>query len=252
MAVRFDVVIFDLGSTLMYFDGPWAETIAQGYRQLLHALHAQGFRLDQEAFQAEFSARLSAYYQERDAEFVEHTTEYVLRALLAEHGYPNVSRPVVRQALDAMYAVSQACWRVEDDAAPTLDWLHRQGYRLAVLSNAADDNDVQTLVDQSGLRPYFEMVLTSAAAGIRKPAPRLFELALAILDVPAGKAVMVGDTLGADILGARRAGISSVWITRRAAPNESRLPAAGVSPDATIVALAELPGVLQNWGVSQG
>jgi FMN phosphatase YigB (HAD superfamily) len=54
------------------------------------------------------------------------------------------------------------------------------GYRLGLISNAGDDADVQTLLDQANLRAYFEIILTSAGQGIRKPNPKIFWTALNI------------------------------------------------------------------------
>jgi FMN phosphatase YigB (HAD superfamily) len=53
---------------------------------------------------------------------------------------------------------------------------------------------------------------------------------------------MVGDTLGADILGAKNAGVYSVWITRRAPSNQPHQEL--IIPDATIDSLSALPGLL--------
>jgi FMN phosphatase YigB (HAD superfamily) len=88
---------------------------------------------------------------------------------MTERGYTDLEDKTLRQALHTMYAVSQAHWVAEEDALPTLEKLRREGYRLGIISNAADDEDVQALVDQANLRSYFDLILTSAAAGIRSP-----------------------------------------------------------------------------------
>lgn len=61
-------------------------------------------------------------------------------------------------------------------------------------------------------------------------------------------AAMVGDTLGADILGAKNAGIFSIWITRRADNPANQAHLDTIQPDAQIAALDELPGLLQELG----
>ena len=85
-------------------------------------------------------------------EFIEYTTEYLLKGVLAEFGEQNIPARIQRQAIDAMYRVTQAHWYAEDDAIPTLELLRAQGYRLGLVSNASDEQDVQTLIDQTGLR----------------------------------------------------------------------------------------------------
>ncbi len=241
---RFEAILFDLGNTLVYFDGEWPQVFAQADAELLRLLQDAGLELDSDSFLTEFRARLNAYFIQRDAEFIEHTTAYVLRALLEELGHPAVSEAVLRPSLAAMYAVSQAHWLPEEDALPTLKTLRAQGYKLGLISNAGDDADVQTQVDHAGFRPHLDYVITSAAAGIRKPNPRLFQMALDQWAIPAKKAVMVGDTLGADILGAHNAGLFSVWITRRAGTSANRAHADTILPNATIQTLSQLPDLL--------
>ncbi len=239
-------IFFDLGNTLLYFDGAWPDVHSQADAHLLAHLQAEGFALDPEHFTKEFRARLNAYYVQREAEFVEHTTAYVLRTLLADLGYPDVTPEQVGPALRALYAASQAHWLLEDDTIPTLTALRTAGYKLAILSNAGDDEDVQTLVDKARLRPYFDLVLTSAACGVRKPNPRIFTLALERLGLEPGQAAMVGDTLGADILGAQNAGLYSIWLTRRADTPANRAHADTIRPDAQIGSLDELPSLIKE------
>lgn len=237
---RFDVVLFDLGSTLMYFDGQWADISPLADEALYHALLEAGLSLERGRFLQDFSSRMRQYISERDTEFIEYTTAYVLRSLLSEYGYHDLPDSLVLPALKERYAITQAHWKAEADAGPTLEALQGRGLRMGLISNASDDTDVQTLVDKTGLRDYFEAIITSASLGIRKPNPRIFEIMLERLDIPANRAVMVGDSLGADILGARNAGIYSVWITRRADTPANRSHVETVFPDARIHSLAEL------------
>lgn len=239
-------IFFDLGNTLLYFDGAWPEVQRRADAQLLAHLQDEGLTLDAPSFLQEFRARLNAYYAHREAEFVEQTTAYVLKTLLADLGYPDIGPGQLTPALRALYAASQAHWLLEDDTLATLEALKAAGYKLAIISNAGDDDDVQTLVDKAELRPYFELVLSSAACGVRKPNPRIFSIALEQLAVQAGEAAMVGDTLGADILGANNAGIYSIWLTRRADTPANREHAQTITPNAQIPSLAELPSLIKE------
>ena len=64
-----------------------------------------------------------------------------------------------------------------------------------------------------GLLDYFEYepMAISADLGIRKPNPDIFMHALNRLNVPAEEAAMVGDSLKADIVGARMLDILAIW-----------------------------------------
>ncbi|MDH3944142.1 MAG: HAD family hydrolase [Anaerolineae bacterium] len=238
-------VIFDLGNTLLYFDGEWPQVFAQADQNLTLLLQEHGLDLDRDEFIREFRGRLNAYYQQREAEFIERTTAYVLTKTLTEFGHSDVPKSLVRAALEGMYGVSQAHWQPEEDAPAALEALKQAGYPLGIVSNAGDDADVQRLVDQSGLRPYFDFVLSSAACGIRKPNPKIFEIALKYWGLGAEHAAMVGDKLGADILGAHNAGMLGIWITRRADIPSNRDHAETIHPDATAASLTEIPSLIE-------
>jgi HAD superfamily hydrolase (TIGR01549 family) len=202
--------------------------------------------MDESPFLQDFRSRIEHYHSERQSEFIEYTTEYFSRAVLADWGYSQVPEAVIRSALRAMYSVSQAHWHIEADTLPTLEYLRRAGYRLGMISNASDNEDVQTLVDKAGVRDFFDFILVSASVRVRKPNPEIFRMALAHWGMLPAHAAMVGDTLGADILGAKNAGIFSIWITRRADNPANQAHLDTIQPDAQIATLDELPGLLQN------
>jgi FMN phosphatase YigB (HAD superfamily) len=79
----------------------------------------------------------------------------------------------------------------------------------------------------------------SCEVGYMKPHPRLFEHALEIIDVPAKHAVMVGDSLKADVAGAQALGMMAIW--RR--PRKLREEAAGIEPDFVVDELGEILGL---------
>ena len=239
-------ILFDLGNTLIHFDAVWPEVIQEADAALLRHLHSQGFAVEEDRFLADFRTRLNRYYAERETEFIEHTTAYILRTVLADFGYPDVSDENLAAALKSLYAVSQSHWQVEDDAHATLSALHADGYRMGIVSNASDDNDVQALVDKAQVRGFLDFVLSSAACGIRKPNPRIFQIAMENWDFPSDEVAMVGDTLGADNLGAQHAGLSSIWLTRRAEAPGNRDHADTIQPDASIARLSHLRQFLND------
>ena len=98
-------------------------------------------------------------------------------------------------------------FRLLDGAADALEQLSTRGLPLGVVSNW--DSELPVILERLGIGGYFRAVVTSARAGSPKPAPRIFELALERLDVPAERAVHVGDD-PADEAGARAAGMRFV------------------------------------------
>jgi HAD superfamily hydrolase (TIGR01662 family) len=239
---RFKVVFCDLGNTLMYDKDPWKPIYPRADAAMRRSLEMAGYPLAENAY-GNFKTIFDMYYHRRSGTVEEETTVQLLRELMDKQG-ASPPDPVLFAAMEAMYAITQENWYVEEDAAPTLESLRKKGYLLGMISNAADDENVQELVDKGNLRPYFDYILSSAACGVRKPALYIFQLALDYFKISAEKTVMIGDTLDADILGANRMGIYSIWISRRApSPPEGELP---VQPQAVISSLSELPELLEE------
>jgi HAD superfamily hydrolase (TIGR01458 family) len=79
---------------------------------------------------------------------------------------------------------------------------------------------------------------------VGKPAPAIFEGALADLGISAAGAVMVGDDVGSDVLGAQAVGITGVLVrTGKFRPSDLEGPA---RPDHVIDAIGQLPALLQG------
>lgn len=251
MTRAIEAVLFDLGGTLIHFEGAWPDLMETANQELLTNLGEQGLALEPDVFLNKFRQRLEEYYVQRESEFIEYTTAQILRSLLVEMGHPQVTPELLRPALKRLYAVSQAQWKTEPDTLSTLESLKRSGIQMGIVSNASDDEDVQTLVGNAGIRSYFDFVLSSAACGIRKPNPRIFQIALDNWNLPPQRSAMVGDTLGADILGANNAGVYSIWITRRADTPGNRDHEDMIRPDATIANLSELPELIEQVNSKQ-
>jgi HAD superfamily hydrolase (TIGR01662 family) len=242
----FEAVIFDLGSTLIYFDGEWYEVISQSIDRLFIYLTDNRLELDSESFPQQFRNRLDDYFTQREVDYVEYTMVRTLRDQLADSGYPDVSNAMIDAALKDMYSVSESHWHVLLEAERTLQNLCQNGYRLGMISNASDNANVQRLIDKAKIRTYFDIILSSAALGIRKPDPRIFQVVLDHWGFAPSKVVMVGDNLGADIFGAHECGMFSVWLTHYADKNQNRDFIGRVQPDATIEQLSELPHLLNS------
>jgi len=240
-------VIFDLGGTLMYERASWDSITAQADEALTNYLREQGLELNLSTFPREFRKRLHKYFKKREKDLLETTYGFVLRDVLTDKGYGDVPENTLRNALDRLFALTQTNWALEEDTLPTLKKLEEDGYRLGLISNAGDDQDVQQLARRFDISQYFDFILTSAACSYRKPHPKIFELALANWHFLPSEAVMVGDNLDADVRGAKNAGLYAIWLSRRAGPrNSDPLP---VQPDASLSSLHELPAFLDRLQV---
>ena len=84
------------------------------------------------------------------------------------------------------------------------------------------------------------LALVSDAVGKVKPHAELFEAPLARMGIAPSEALFVGDTPGADVLGAKQAGLDVAWINRKGRELDPDLP----EPDLEIRSFAELPDLL--------
>jgi HAD superfamily hydrolase (TIGR01549 family) len=244
-------VIFDLGETLIHFEGTWPETIEASQRALTKALAVEGIELDREDFHKVWHTEMQAAYLARDEDETERPSRELLANILGRYGYSDVPASTIERCLEAMYARSEMHWEPMPEARAVLDTL-ASDYRLGMISNAGDAANVERLIDKGGFRPYFDPILVSASLGIRKPSPQLFEMVLSDWDLPPEAVVMVGDTLGADVLGAQRAGMHQIWLSGQADREDNVEDAERIQPELTAASLGEVPELVRSLESAQG
>ena len=91
----------------------------------------------------------------------------------------------------------------------TLGYLQEK-YRLHLISNGFGDATT-TKINKCDLKKYFATVVISETVGIHKPDPRIFHHAVRQAETAISDSVMVGDSLEADIRGARNVGMDAVY-----------------------------------------
>jgi putative hydrolase of the HAD superfamily len=128
---------------------------------------------------------------------------------------------------------------IYDETFKVLDLL-RDNYKLILLTNGSPSLQNTKLEITKELSPYFDHIIISGAFGRGKPDPSIFHHALTQCGVTADEAIMVGDNLMTDILGASRAGIRSVWINR-----ENNVPNNEIKPTYEIDNLEQLLSIIE-------
>lgn len=239
----FDVILFDLGDTLIYFDGEWEEMLINANMALFQSLINQGIHVEQTAFLAEFSEQMQWYYQQRELTYVEYTSARMLQTSLEKLGHTEISDTIIEKALIEMYRISQEHWFLENDTIEILSWLLSQGYQLGLITNASDVIDVNTLLNKFQLARFFEKTIISAEFGLRKPHPAILNEAIQHFQLPLNRYLMVGDKLANDILGAQKAGIQSAWVKRRS-KTEFNDQHRHIQPDYEVETLSELKTIV--------
>jgi putative hydrolase of the HAD superfamily len=255
-------VIFDLGNTLMVLDSTWPEVFERGAADLAGFLVRERVPVEPRAFAQALLDRRAEAFARAKTTMREVTATETMLATFAQFGIAELSGGLVAGAIDTFFAYEDARWHADPDALEVLDELAGRGLQLGLFSNASDDLFIQHLVDRLGFRPWLDPALSSAGTGMRKPDPAALEPFEEAWGLAAMELVMVGDRLEADILGARRAGMRSVWLRARgdarqedAAADQSLgaiKPEAIVEPDASIHRLADLPACLTRLQLEDG
>jgi HAD superfamily hydrolase (TIGR01662 family) len=239
--------ILDYGNTLITFEGDVAEVRVLAHRALLESLRRDGLAPREPSFLDRWARKFLAYERKRSIDHLEPTAMAVLVATIQEEGLPPQAEGMLRRALRSMYEVFEAQWKLFPDSQEALEKIRGSGLRMAMLSNASDEDNVRRMLAAHKLESFFDPVIISAAVGIRKPDARAFRPILAAWDLPAREIVMIGDQLEADILGAKKLGLRTIWLTTEENSPTNRPFRGKVSADAQVKTIGEAAALLVHW-----
>ena len=210
-------IFFDLGNTLLYYQGDRIAVELQAYHALLNSLKNSGIKLPSKIFLKRFQKAMQQYYHRRESTLVEETTLTQLHSVLCSFGYDHVPQLVLRKALDQMYRITECQWQLDPETQPCLHWLYTHGFHLGLISNASDATNVFRLLYIHKLYGYFSSIIISGIVGFRKPHAKIFEVALTTCqNIPKEHIYMVGDLFATDILGGINQGLQTVWLSKHA------------------------------------
>ena len=238
--------IFDLGSTLIHFDGDWNAVLQESRSVFATYLIEKGFDIEYEFFVQRFKETIDSEFKQRQVDNIERPLSNIARDVLAEFGYADISNEALTTGLIQMYAISEAHWQLDPAAIEVLTNLADTELNLGLISNAADEANVQRLINKANIRSFFHPILISASVGIRKPDRRVFDMVLEDWTMPSHEAVMIGDSLNADILGAQGAGIHQIWINHRGAPPPNPRNSEAIKPEVEVDCLENIPESIQR------
>jgi len=122
-------------------------------------------------------------------------------------------------------------FRAYPEVPDVLRALRARGARLVVVSNW--DVSLHDVLDRTGLSTLVDGAVSSAEFGAAKPDPAIFAHALEVAGAGPHDALHVGDSVEADVEGARAAGVPAVLVVRGA-----RTPPPGIP------SVADLSGLL--------
>ncbi len=105
-------------------------------------------------------------------------------------------------------------------AIEILDYLSDKNYHLHIITNGFSDTQFIKL-KSSKIHHYFKNVFTSCISGFKKPEIEMFEYAISQSKANIENSIMIGDTIESDIIGAKNAGIDTVFYNPFVKPHNS-------------------------------
>ena len=223
-------LFFDLDHTLWDFESNSRAVLAELHGEFL--LGAMGIPAGD---------LIPAYEEVNAALWADHESggipKEVLRALRFKHALQRFGVHDARLAKQLEETYMERCPKRSALIPGAIELLNdlRPYYRMHIITNGF--TEVQAVkMEASGLRGFFDVVLTSEQAGVAKPSARIFRHAMRSAGAKAEESLMIGDNARADIGGGRSAGMDQAHLS----------PVALSDPDATykITRLDELRAVL--------
>jgi putative hydrolase of the HAD superfamily len=212
-------VLFDLVGTLMTVRGSVGcqyATMASSF-----GIEAEPAALDA-AFRAASKSAPPILYDGRSLQRAELEERKWWRALVGEVFERGGAGPAAGERFDAFFDTlfrhfaSASAWQVYDDVLPALELMKSRGMGCGLVTNF--DMRVYSLLESTGLAPFFPVVVIPAAVGCSKPDARIFAAALLSLGLLPEEAAHVGDSLDNDVRVAESLGMKAVWLDRRDRP----------------------------------
>ncbi len=211
-----DAVLFDLGDTIIDF--------GIGRREV-ELLFRQGARLSYQDLRARhhpdlppFDRYFATHYRVMQRAYIwsklsgrDFSYETVLERAAAKLELNFTPADLQRLARVWYHPINLAS-NIDEGVGPMLEQLHAAGTKLGIVSNTlVPPHCLDQHLAEAGLLDYFPVRVYSSEVRYRKPHPRIFEMALELIGVPAHRTLFVGDLLKADIAGAKKAGMHTIW-----------------------------------------
>lgn len=229
--MKYDLFLFDLDDTLLDF----RESERLSFSMALQSLGLkENLASLYEQYQIENRALWTLFEQAKTTK--EHLKVERFRRIFKKNAIEIDPEVASDRYLDALPGTVVLI----DQAVEICQWLHGHG-EIGILTNGM--SATQTLrIQNSKLAPYLSFVSVSEDCGFAKPDVRFFEYSIKkAKKFSKSTAIMIGDRLETDILGAQAFGLDNCWFNPKGEKHQSKLP-----PTYEIKHLSELHKVLKK------
>jgi len=202
-------IIFDCYSTLI--DIRTDEGKDELFRYLSSYLQYYGVKTNGAKLKAALELEKKQLLQSTKEAYPEIDLEVVFTNILRKEG---LSNPFLAESCcKLLRTLSRERFQLFTDSLPVLEQMKKNGYPLAVVSDAQKVFGMQE-GEMLGLTQFFNHTIMSTHLGFRKPDPRIFSIACTLLAIPPAEAVYIGNDLETDVKGAQGIGMKAILLDR--------------------------------------
>jgi len=211
--IMIDTVLFDMGGTLedICIDEDSKRDSAQGVLRILES-HGHKLPLDiPAAIQAlaEGWDRYAAYRAPTNREL--KPEEIWGNYILPPWGLDFETVKPFAEELAHMWEVTHYHRKLRPRVKEMLEGLKGLGMKLGVISNTASLYQVFDILEEYGIRDFFQDVTLSSVTGYRKPDPNIFRVSLNQVRSEPRTCAYVGDTYSRDVIGPQNLGFGATF-----------------------------------------
>ena len=202
-------LFFDLDHTLWDFEANSEATL----REMFATYGLNRFFTDYDDFHAKYEVHNLHLWAQYRRGRVKKNTLNVQRFYrpFAEAGFDDLS--IAEQFAQNYLAISATKTLLFPNAIEVLKYLKNK-YELHIITNGFKEVQTQKL-QTGGLRPFFTNIFISELIGVQKPDRYFFEYSVKSCHAGKKDCLVIGDSIEADIMGAKKAGIDQVYFNTR-------------------------------------
>ncbi len=124
-----------------------------------------------------------------------------------------------REELEELAILSIKAWAnnhtIDKDAVKILSDLKEKNYKIALVSDFDHPPYIYKFLEKHKLIAFFDSIIISGNLGVKKPNPKMFNMALKETRLYANEVLFIGDSMELDIQGANGVGMASILIDRQ-------------------------------------
>ncbi|MEO9022251.1 MAG: YjjG family noncanonical pyrimidine nucleotidase [Ginsengibacter sp.] len=231
--MKYRHLFFDLDHTLWDFDANAKESLTELY--FFFKLESKAIGTFQEFYSIylNHNATLWSRYEKGYITAEELKWRRMWRTLL---DFKIADEKLARDMSNHFLEILPTKKKVFEFTYEVLDYLAEKNYSMHLITNGFEKTQ-RIKLESSHLTKYFKNIITSEISNSIKPKKEIFEYALKKANGKIKESIMIGDSLDADIMGAKNAGMDSVFVNHINASFKE-------APTYTIHNLLELESIL--------